>query len=95
MAFNSIQEVTDALARGEINATEATTAINSLQTAGEKTIRLKTGDKGTCSVKAGSRTFPLASLYADEWEVLLDPANVEKILTYINSPSNGVKRKNR
>jgi hypothetical protein len=90
--FSSIQDVTDALARGEINSAEANEAILKLTQA---TLRIETGPKGTGVVKLSGRSFPLASLYADEWETLLDPENVEKILTYVGNSANGVKRKTK
>ncbi len=86
--YNSIQEVTDALARGEINAQDANTAILKLTQA---RIRIETGPKGTGVVKTPSRSFPLASLYRDQWELLLDPENVAAILSYVQNPANGVK----
>ena len=88
--FNSIQDVTDALVRGEINSNDASAAITKLTSA---KIRIETGPKGTGVVKLSGRSFPLASLYADEWESLLEPENVEKILDYIGNSLNGVKRK--
>lgn len=86
--FNSIREVTDALARGEINASEANEHLVKLTQA---TLRIETGPKGTGVVKMAGRSFPLASLYRDQWEVLLDPDNVAKILEYVQNPSNRVK----
>ncbi len=89
--FNSIQEVTDALARQEIDSAAANEAILALTA---RKVSIETGPKGTCVAKLQGRSFPLASLYKDEWAALLDMEVVSRIQEYIAAPSNRVKSKN-